>query len=60
MWRIQTKTHIHFVAVEKVDVGFVLVLVLTHEQHHGGVTGLIQHRLTHVDGWKREVLQLFL
>jgi len=46
--------------VEEVDVRFVLLLVLTHQQQHGGVTCLIQDRLTHVDGWEGEVLQLFL
>lgn len=46
--------------MEEVDVGFVLVLVLTHQQQHGGVTCLIQDRLAQVDGVKREVLQLLL
>lgn len=42
------------------DVGFVLLLVLTHQQQHGGVTRLIQDSLTHVDGGERKVLQLLL
>lgn len=46
--------------MEEVDVGFVLLVVLTHQQQHGGVTCLIQDRLAHEDGGKREVLQLFL
>ncbi|TNN86994.1 hypothetical protein EYF80_002749 [Liparis tanakae] len=46
--------------VEEVDVGFVLLVVLTHQQEDGGVARLIQDRLTHVDCGKREVLQLFL
>lgn len=46
--------------MEEVDVRFVLLLVLTHQQQHGGVTSLIQDCLTHVDGGEGEVLQLFL
>lgn len=46
--------------MEEVDVGFVLLLVLTHQQQHGGVTGLIQDRLTQVDDGEREVLHLLL
>ena len=57
---IQTETHLHLVTVEEVDVGFVLLLVLTHQQQHGGIACLVEHRLTHVDGGEREVLQLLL
>lgn len=57
---IQTETHLHLITVKEVDVWFVLVLVLTHEQQHGGVTCLIQHCLRHLDGGERKVLQLFL
>lgn len=57
---VKTETHLHLVAVEEVDVGFVLLLVLTHQQQHGGVTGLIQDRLTQVDDGEREVLHLLL
>lgn len=46
--------------MEEVDVGSVLLLVLTNQQEDGGVTCLIQDRLTHLDCGKREVLQLFL
>lgn len=42
------------------DVRSVLLLVLTHEQQHGRVACLIQHRLTKVDCGNREVLQFFL
>lgn len=56
----EPSTHLHLVTVEEVDVGFVLVLVLTHQQQHGGVTCLIQDRLAQVDGGEREVLQLLL
>lgn len=59
-WHYKTDTHLHLITVEEVDVGIVLVLVLTHEQQHRGVAGLIQHRLTHVDGGEREVLQFLL
>lgn len=57
---IRSETHLHLVTVEEVDVGSVLLLVLTHQQQHGGVTRLIQDRLTQVDGGEREVLQLLL
>lgn len=42
------------------DVGFVLVFVLTHQEQHRRVARLVQDRLTHVDSGQREVLQLFL
>lgn len=31
---VWTDTHVHLVAVEEVDVGLVLVIVLTHQQQH--------------------------
>lgn len=54
------ETHVDLVAVEKVDVGFVLLFVLTHQQQHGGVMHQIQDRLAQVDGGEGEVLQLLL
>lgn len=53
-------THLHLITVEEVDVGSVLVLVLTHQQQHGRVPSLVQDCLTHVDDREREVLQLLL
>lgn len=46
--------------MEEVNVGLVLVFVLTHQQQHGGVTRLIRDRLAQVDGGEGEVLQLLL
>lgn len=46
--------------MEKVNVGFVLVFVLTHQQQHGGVTHLIRDGLAQLDGGEGEVLQLLL
>lgn len=46
--------------MEEMDVGFVLVPVLTHEQQHRWVACLIQHRLAEVDCGEGEVLQFFL
>lgn len=52
--------HLHLVAVEEVDVGLALLRVLAHEQQHGRVAQLVQHRLAVPDGGQREVLQLLL
>lgn len=54
------ETHVDLVAVEKVNVGLVLVFVLTHQQQHGGVTRLIRDCLAQVDDGEGEVLQLLL
>lgn len=46
--------------MKKVNVGFVLVFVLTHQQQHGGVTRLVQDCLAQVDDGQGKVLQLLL
>lgn len=52
--------HLHLVAVEEVDVGFVLLRILAHQEQHGGVAHLVQHRLAVLDCGQRKVLQLLL
>ena len=52
--------HLHLVAVEEVDVRFVLLRILTHQEEDGGIAHLIQHCLAVLDCWQREVLQLLL
>ena len=52
--------HLHLVAVEEVDVGLALVRVLAHEQQHGRVAQLVEHRLAVPHAGQREVLQLLL
>lgn len=54
------ETHVDLVAVKKVNVGFVLVFVLTHQQQHGGVAHLIQDCLAQLDDGQGKVLQLLL
>lgn len=54
------ETHVDLVAVEKVNVGFVLVFVLAHQQQHGRVTRLVQDGLAQLDDGQGEVLQLLL
>lgn len=53
-------SHLHFVAVEEVNVWFVLFIVLTDEQKDGGVPRLVQQRLTVMDCGQRKVFKLFL
>lgn len=52
--------YLHLVAVEEVDVGLALVRVLAHEQQHGRVAQLVEHRLAVPHAGQREVLQLLL
>lgn len=52
--------HLHLVAVEEVDVRFVLLRILAHQEEDGGIAHLIQHRLAVLDCRQREVLQLLL
>ena len=52
--------HLHLIAVEEVDVRFVLLRILTHQEEDGGIAHLIQHRLAVLDCRQREVLQLLL
>lgn len=56
----QGSAHLHLVAVEEVDVGFVLLRILAHQEQHGGVAHLVQHRLAVLDCRQRKVLQLLL
>lgn len=52
--------HLHLVTVEEVDVRFVLLRILAHQEEDGGIAHLIQHRLAVLDCRQREVLQLLL
>lgn len=52
--------HLHFVAVEEVNVWFVLFVVLTDEQKDGRVSRLVQQRLTVMNCGQRKVFKLFL
>lgn len=52
--------HLHLVAVEEVDVRFVLLRILAHQEEDGGIAHLVQHRLAVLDCGQREVLQLLL
>lgn len=56
----RSPSHLHLVAVEEVDIGLALVRVLAHEQQHGRVAQLVQHRLAVPHCRQREVLQLLL
>lgn len=58
--RPAARAHLHLVAVEEVHVGLALLRVLAHEQQHGRVAQLVEHRLAVLHGGQREVLQLLL
>lgn len=52
--------HLHLVTVEEVDVRFVLLRILAHEQEDGGIAHLIEHCLAVLHCRQGEVLQLLL
>lgn len=56
----ESSAHLHLVAVEEVDVRFVLLRILAHQEEDGGIAHLIEHRLAVLDCRQREVLQLLL
>lgn len=52
--------HLHLVTVEEVDIRFVLLRILAHQEQDGGVAHLVQHCLAVLHCGQGEVLQLLL
>ena len=56
----EVSAHLHLIAVEEVDVRFVLLRILAHQEEDGGIAHLVEHRLAVLDSRQWEVLQLLL